>query len=67
MTAEKIICKGGVERIGTDDAILAYEADGCQKRREVKPVADHTAAIQNIISLLLSKECGVIKDKSEIK
>ncbi|MBL8026269.1 MAG: acetate kinase [Fibrobacteres bacterium] len=67
MTNERLICKGGVERIGTNDAILAYEAEGCSKRREVKPVADHTQAIENIISLLLSSECGVIKEKSEIK
>ncbi len=66
MTTERVIAKGGVERIGAADAILSYETDDCKKVREVKPILDHTKAIENILHLLLSKECGVIADKTEI-
>ena len=66
MDDEQLICKGIVERIGTEDAILRYCPTGRPEKREVRPVPDHAAAIHAVISALLDPEIGVIRDKSDI-
>ncbi|OGS37308.1 MAG: acetate kinase [Elusimicrobia bacterium RIFOXYB2_FULL_49_7] len=64
--AEKLICKGGIERIGTTEALLTYEQVGKGKIKEIVETPDHSRAIESIINLLLSPQRGVIKEKSEI-
>jgi len=66
MEDEFVVCKGIVERIGTDDAILRYRPTGRAEVREVRPVADHAEAIDSFLSSVMDPEIGVIKDKSEI-
>ena len=66
MEDEHVICKGIVERIGTDDAILRYRPAGRPEVREVRPVANHAEAIDSFLSSLMDSEIGVIGDKSEI-
>jgi acetate kinase len=66
MDDEQVICKGVVERIGSDDAIMRYRPTGRPEKREVRPVADHEEAIDAFISALLDPEIGVLEDKSEI-
>jgi len=66
MDDEQLICKGIVERIVTEDAILRYCPTGRPEKREVRPVPDHAAAIHAVISALLDPEIGVIRDKSDI-
>jgi acetate kinase len=66
MDDEQLICKGIVERIGTEDAILRYRPTGRPEKREVRPVPDHAEAINAVISALLDPEIGVIRDKSDI-
>ena len=66
MDGEQVICKGVVERIGTDDAILRYRPTGRPEKREVRPVANHDEAINAFLASLLDPEIGVIRDKSEI-
>jgi acetate kinase len=66
MGDEQVICKGIVERIGTDDAIIRYQPAGRSEKRQVCPVADHSEAINSVISALMDPEIGAIKDKKEI-
>ncbi len=66
MEGEEVICKGIVERIGKADAIVRYRPAGRPEKREVRPVADHTDAINAVLAMLLDPEIGVIGDKSEI-
>ncbi len=66
MDGEEVICKGIVERIGSDDAIVRYSPAGRPEKREVRAVADHTEAINAVLAMLLDPEIGVIGDKSEI-
>ena len=66
MSDERVICKGIVERIGTQDAILRYRPTDRPEKREVRPVPNHTEAINSVLSSLMDPEIGVIKDKSEI-
>jgi acetate kinase len=63
---EWVICKGIVERIGTDDAILRYRPTGRPEKREVRPVPDHAEAINSFLTSLMDPQIGVIRDKDEI-
>jgi acetate kinase len=66
MDDEQVICKGIVERIGDDDAILRYRPTGRPEKREVRPVANHAEAIDSFLASLMDVEIGVIADKDEI-
>jgi acetate kinase len=66
MDGEQVICKGIVERIGSDEAIVRYEPTDRPERRETRPVPDHAAAIDAVLAMLLDAETGVIEDKREI-
>lgn len=63
---ENVLAKGIVERIGSSDAIVNFEAKDRTKLREVREVPDHEEAISIVISLLLHPQHGVIRDKKEI-
>jgi len=66
-TVEKIaLAKGMVERIGMSSAVLSHTPHGKEKIRIVGEILDHIMAIEYVIAVLLSKNHGVIKDKSEI-
>ena len=63
---EKLLAKGNVERIGTQDAILKIQSLGKPKWEKIAPISDHTVAIKTIIDMLSDPEHGIIHDKSEI-
>ena len=50
MSDEQVICKGVVERIGGDDAILRYRPTGRPEKREVRPVPNHAEAIDSFLT-----------------
>ncbi len=63
----EVLAKGQVERIGMDDAILTHiRADGDTVKISAE-ILDHNIAIEYVIAVLLSRNHGVIKDKSEIE
>ncbi len=66
MNDERLICKGIVERIGAQDAILRYRPVGREEKYEVRPVAGYVEAIGAFLSDLLDPEIGVLEDKDEI-
>jgi acetate kinase len=62
----KCLAEGQVERIGLRGALLHHKrADGDKVRVSVD-VVDHGQAIEAVIAVLISKNHGVISDKSEI-
>jgi acetate kinase len=63
---ERVIGKGIVERIGSAEAVVRYDPAGRPEKRETRPVADHAAAIDAVLALLLDPEIGVIEDRGEI-
>ncbi len=63
---EKVLAKGVVERIGMSGAILTHRPTGGKEVRLSGEILDHKMAIEYVVSILLSKNHGVIKDKSEI-
>lgn len=66
-STREVLAKGQVERIGMDDAVLTHiRADGDTVKISAE-ILDHNIAIEYVIAVLLSKNHGVIKDKSEIE
>jgi acetate kinase len=64
---ETVLAKGIVERIGMSGAVLShtrYDGDGIKIAGEI---LDHTIAIEYVLGVMLSKNHGVIDDKSDIE
>lgn len=64
--SEEVIAKGLCERIGIDGSRMVYTPKGGEKQITVSPMADHTSAIQMVLSALTNEKTGVVKDLSEI-
>lgn len=62
----KVLAKGLIERIGSSSAILTHERFDGDKIKITGEILDHDLAIEYVIAVLLSKNHGVIKNKSEI-
>ena len=60
------LARGVVERIGMAGAMLTHEPHGREEVRLSGEILDHKVAIEYVLSILLSKNHGVIKDKNEI-
>lgn len=60
------LAKGIVERIGMAGAMLTHTPFDREEIRLSGEILDHKVAIEYILSILLSKNHGVIKDKNEI-
>ena len=65
MANEDALAKGLVERIGIEGSILTQKANG-EKFVIEEPMKDHKDAIKLVLSALVNKKHGVIKDMSEI-
>jgi len=63
---EKALAKGAVERIGMSGASLKQMRYDGDKLHYVGEILDHTMAIQNVLSVLISNNHGVIKKLEEI-
>lgn len=64
---QKTLARGGIERIGMDGATLTnirYDGDEIKIAGEI---VDHISAIEYILAVLLSRNHGVINEKSDIQ
>lgn len=64
--AQKVLARGGVERIGMSGATLTnmrYDGDEIKIAGEI---VDHIVAIEYVLAVLLSRNHGVISDRSDI-
>jgi acetate kinase len=62
----RVAAKGLVERIGLSGAVLTHQPYNKPEIKLGGEILDHKVAIEYVLSILLSKNHGVIKDKSEI-
>lgn len=60
------LARGGVERIGMSGATLSNVRFDGDEIKIAGEIIDHTIAIEYILAVLLSKNHGVISDKSDI-
>ena len=65
METEKVLAKGGCERIGIPGSLLKAKGNGKEKVYE-QDMPNHKVAIKLVLDALLDKEIGVIKSMKEI-
>ena len=65
MDGEKVIAKGNCERIGDEGSFIGYKTSDKEIKKEV-PMRDHAVAFEQVKSLLIDPEVGVINDLSEV-
>ncbi len=65
METEKVLAKGGCERIGISGSLLKAKGNGAEKVYE-QDMPNHKIAIKLVLDALLDGEIGVIKSMTEI-
>jgi acetate kinase len=60
------LAKGLISRIGMAESVLSHKPWDRPEVKISKEILDHVSATQNVVSILLDPEHGVIKNKSEI-
>lgn len=65
METEKVLAKGGCERIGIEGSLLKAKGNGGEKIYN-ENMPDHKTAIKLVLDALLDSEIGVIKSMKEI-
>ena len=65
METEKVIAKGGCEKIGLDGSFCKHKANGKETQIDA-PMPTHKEAIQIVLNALVDKEYGAIKSMDEI-
>jgi len=67
MNTETDLAKGGIEKVGSDNAIISYYKGNNEIVKDlIKPIKNHQDAVQLMIDFLVDKEKGVIKTIKEI-
>lgn len=66
MTTETMLCKGLVERIGTEKAHLVFTPTGKAKYEEDVEAPSHSEAIRVVCNILVDPRFGVLKDFAEV-
>lgn len=61
-----VLAKGIIDRVGMSDSVITHERYDGDKVKISAEVLDHQTAIEYVLAVLLSKNHGVIQDKSEI-
>jgi acetate kinase len=65
MTDERVLARGGVERIGAEKS-RSYAKTEKGERETVQPVRDHAAAVEACLELLCDREIGVMANPAEL-
>ena len=65
METEKVLAKGGCERIGIEGSFLKAKGNGLEKVYE-QAMPNHKVAIELVINALRDEGIGVIKSMEEI-
>lgn len=66
MVNERRLAAGLVERIGMPGSVLNYEPAQGDKLRQVADIADHAAAIKQVLAQLVEPQTGVIASLADI-
>lgn len=64
---ERNLCKGLVERIGAVTSIVKHEPEGLRHSKSTRTIANHSEALQEIMSYLLDTNNQIIESPSDIK
>jgi acetate kinase len=65
--ADRMLARGGVERIGLSDSRLTLEAPGRKGYQEISEILEHRTAIEHVLRALVDPEHGILESLSEIE
>lgn len=65
MPTETVLCQGMADRIGGEGSQLSYKTSTVNSNQTLE-LNNHRQGLQKIVELLLDRDVGVIRDKSEI-
>ena len=65
MAGEKLLARGGVERIGAPNS-RSYAQTEAGRLEEERPVANHAVAVEACLRLLTDSKAGALKDAKEL-
>jgi acetate kinase len=65
-SSQALICKGLVERIGKQDAILNYN-NLREKFKWTRPILNHQDGLKDVLKVMVDSEIGVLKNLQEIE
>ncbi len=66
MPSEQVVCFGGIERIGSKEAVFSYNTISVSMTENME-IQTHKAGLKQIAERLLHVEKGVIADSEEVK
>lgn len=66
MKTEKVIAKGGCERVTQDDSFLIHKAGDTKSIKIYKKMSNHKEAFKLVLEALMDKDFGVIDSVDEI-
>lgn len=66
MEQEKALAKGTVARIGMSGSVMTHKPFDRPETKVSAEILDHIQAVEYVVTILMSPNHGVIKDKSEI-
>ncbi|MET6990882.1 acetate/propionate family kinase [Sediminicola arcticus] len=66
MPSKEVVCKGMVERIGSNEAILQYKTDKVSIE-ETLEIKSHRQGLQHIVALLVDSKKGIVDNANEIQ
>jgi len=66
MTAETLLAKGLIERIGLEQGVHTYERPGYDSVVAELPIADHARAVELLLAALVEPQNGVIASMAEV-
>jgi len=66
MDGERVVARGGCERIGSDGSNWSVELDGGRKASATEPLADHAAAIEACLKVLTDPTKGRLGSLEEL-
>jgi acetate kinase len=61
---DRVLAKGDVEKIGTAEAIVSYEAPGKAKTKFSKEILDHQVAVKTTLDCLTDPLNGVTGERN---
>lgn len=63
----KVMARGIVERVGTQEAVMEHQASGREPYRLNQPMPNHQAAIEALLGVIVDPRLGVISSIQEVK
>jgi acetate kinase len=65
--SDRMIARGGVEKIGLSDSRLSLDVPGRKPYQEISEILEHRAAVERILKVLVHAEHGVLAEAAEIE